>query len=248
MRRLCKIGLDIIQQRAVPRTKHQVLIHIVKYRDEIQEDIEQLEDHLLHVTQCRSMREQLEFWNLYLHRSYILSELCRPTIPTHYFQKENKELSQSLRNMCLKSLTNTVEAFLGFQNINKFASQSWAAVHRALSSALLLGILGEPFRNDHIQDLLSKLIAVMSEIVSSLDSNELLAPLTRSTAALRKLTPPQPGSAAPQMQNQFPFENPYNSDSSRSSSLPISVEGGSPYAFMNSIIWGHPDSSYFNDF
>jgi hypothetical protein len=253
MRRLCKTGLDIIQQRTIQRPRHQILTDIVKYRDEILENIGQLEDHLLDNAKCRSMREQLEFWNLYLHRSYILSELCRPTVQTHYFNKEDKELAQSLRKMCLESLANTVEAFLGFQNINKFASQSWAAAHRALSSALLLGILREPLRDNHVQGLLSKLIAVMSEVVSGVDISELSAPLVRSIAALRKLTPPQPVTTDQSMQDSFVFENLYNSDSSRASSMPsptpaMSGEGGSPYSILNSIIWGHNDSPYLNDF
>ena len=164
MRRLCKIGLDIVQQRAVSRPIQQQLLRIVEYRDQIQEDFERTEDHLQDISKCRSMRENLEFWNLYMHRSYIVSELCRPTIRRKHFHGEHKELAQFLMSLCFESLANTVEAFLGLQNITKFASQSWAAIHRSLSSALLLGILDEPAKSERFQKLVSKLVAVLREL------------------------------------------------------------------------------------
>jgi len=245
MRRLCKIGLDIVQQRAVSRSMHQQLLRIVEYRDQIQEDFEQMEDHLQDIAKCRSMRENLEFWNLYLHRSYILSELCRPTIRNKHFHGEHKELSQSLRSLCVESLANTVEAFLGLQNITKFASQSWAAMHRSLSSALLLGILGEPAKSERIQRLLSKLAAVISDVLTGVDPSELSAPLTRSVAALYKLIPQPPGNADSQNQNALAFGDFYRFDDqtvpgvSGSTTEPISpVERPSPYSILHSIFWG----------
>ena len=39
-----------------------------------------------------------------------------------------------------------VESLGGLQSITRFAIQSWAAVHRSLSCAVLLGILSEPSR------------------------------------------------------------------------------------------------------
>jgi hypothetical protein len=250
MRRLCKTGLDIVQQRATSRPIHQQLLRIVEYRDQIQEDFERMEDHLTDIAKCRSVREHLEFWNLYLHRSYILSELCRPTIRNQHYPAEHKELALSLRSLCVESLANTVEAFLGLQNITKFASQSWAAVHRSLSSALLLGILGEPSRNERVQSLISKLATVFSDNLSGIDPTELSTPLSRSVAALQKLIPNAPGLADDQNPNMFQFGNFYGLDSQTPSTMSESTalesllqmpppdDESSPYSILNSIIWG----------
>lgn len=64
MRHLCAIGLEIVQQRAVSRPMHQRLQRIVEYRDQIQEDLAQAEDHLTDIAKCRFMRDYLEYWNL----------------------------------------------------------------------------------------------------------------------------------------------------------------------------------------
>ena len=148
MRCLCKIGLNINRRKAVSQPTNVQILSIADQRDKIQDIVERMADHLADAGKCHSIKEQLEFWNLFLHRSYILSELCRPAITYHHRRKEHKELAASLRETCITNLANTVEAFLGLHNITEFATQSWAAVHRSLSSALLLGILGEPARNE----------------------------------------------------------------------------------------------------
>ena len=244
MRRLCKIGLDIVQQRALSRPFHQQLLRIVECRDQIQDDLKQMEDHLTDVTKCRSVREQLEFWNLYMHRSYILSELCRPTIGKQHNGGEHQEMALSLMSLCVESLIGTVEAFLGLQNTTQFASQSWAAVHRSLSSALLLGILGEAARSERVRSLVSKLAAVISEVLSGIDPSELSPPLTRSVAALHKLIV-----ADDWDKNLSPFGNFYGFDDQTtqtvsesttlvSSPYLLSDEQNSPHSVLNSIFWG----------
>jgi len=252
MRRLCKIGLDIVQQRAFSRPMDQGLLHIVEYRDQMQGDFDQMEDHLTDIAKCRSMREHLEYWNLYLHRSYILSELCRPAIRNKRYRGEHKELAQSLRLLCVESLANTVEAFLGLQNITKFAGQSWAAVHRSLSSALLLCIVGEPTQSERVRDLVSKLAVVISDILSGIDPTELSAPLTRSVAALHKLIPQPAETADSRNQNALPFGNFTGLDDQTARSMSGSTtmvsspqvssdDGPSPYSILNSILWGPVD-------
>ena len=254
MRRLCTIGLDVVQQRAVSRPMQQRLRQIVEYRDQIQEDFEQAQDHLTDITKCRLMRDYLEFWNLFMHRSYILSELCRPTIGKHHYRKEDKQLAGSLRALCIENLTNTVESFLGLQNITKFANQSWAAVHRSLSSALLLGILGEPGRNERVRKLMSKLAAIMTDVMSSVDSNEIATPLSRSVAALHKLIPHSPETGVGEInqymlsaEDFYQFDDQTTSSWSGSMGSPVQMasthDSNSPYSILNSIFWGSLEST-----
>jgi hypothetical protein len=247
MRSLCKIGLDIVRHRTGGRGSHHEMSRIVDFRQKLDELDAQAADHLQDAKRGRSMRDQLEYWNWFLHRSYVTSELCRPTINQG---KHPSELSISLRKTCLESLSGTVEAFIGLQNITAFALQSWAAVHRSLSSALLLAILGEPSRDERVHKLLNRLVAVMSVINSAVDPSELSAPITRSVAALVRLLPTA-SPPLPEVQNRNLGETTLAFDSpeldlfsakggSTDSSSPFFFgnEETSPYSIMDSILWG----------
>lgn len=174
MRTLCKTGLEIIHERNTYRDSKSEIAHLVETRKKLGAPLNNAGDHLRDNTLCRSIKQQLEYWNLYLHKSYIASELCRPILRKRRHSDSNiNDTSTSLRKICIESLADTVEAFIGLQNITKFASQSWAAVHRSLSSALLLGILREPSRNARVHMLLTKLVSVMSSINSGMDHRNL---------------------------------------------------------------------------
>jgi hypothetical protein len=239
MRRLCKIGLDIVQERSTPRPASQRLQRLVELRDQIQQDWNHAKHHLLDITKCRSMTEMLEYWNLYLHRSFILSELCRPSIQSRRRFRDSSDILNKFRELCIENLANTVDAFLGLHNITKFAMQSWAAVHRALSSALLLGILGEPSRNTRVQSLLSRLSALMSHVVITIDPSEMSAPLARSVEALSKLAAPHRASVSGRSMSGdslgfVPLMGPMQSSPDTS----VSDEDSSPFSILNSIFWG----------
>jgi hypothetical protein len=257
MRRLCKIGLNVVQERATARTYAQHIHHIARFRSEIDNISSNLVEHLTLAARCTSMKDQLEYWNFYMHRSYIMSELCRATIgrkrDSDRLQKDEKLLDKSLRSTCILNLSNTVEAFLGLHNVTRFAVQSWAAVHRSLSSALLLGILGEPRRDERANSLLLRLQTVMHNLQSNIDPMETSAPITRSLEALAKLMPrevPTDTFATSGFETPFAFETQELDSSSHTGSgsgpgtTPMhSFENdcNSPMSLLNSIIWGdHP--------
>jgi hypothetical protein len=238
MRSLCKIGLEIVNQRSTSRGSQHELLRIVQYREKINEIMDHAADHLRDTNMCRSIRDQLEHWNLYLHKSYITSELCRPTI-NH--RQHSSDLSSPLRKTCIDSLADTVEAFIGLQNITPFASQSWAAVHRSLSSALLLAILREPSRNERARNLLIKLISVMSSINSGVNPLENSAPITRSLDALKKLLPDDIAqSSVPGMERKLSYEHGdfERHSMSSASSITFGSSETSPYSIMDNILWG----------
>ncbi|KAL0257788.1 hypothetical protein SLS55_006952 [Diplodia seriata] len=265
MYRLCKVGLDIVSERALSHTPLETLSRIAQRRQEIQEIMFDAADYLRDSRKCRSMRNQLEHWALYLHMSYITSELCRPALsPT----VTEHDLARPLRKACIDSLANTVEAFLGLQNMTVFASRSWAAVHRSLSCALLLGILKEPERNDRARMLLEKLISVLTDITSKVDPTELSTPVTRSMIALRKLLNLQDARLQQQQLANSSSSQTIIPNTATASSTPnmtgYSIDDingaligddamfgvgqsplmadldseASPYALMDSIIWG----------
>jgi len=150
----------------------------------------------------------------------------------------------------------TVEAFLGVANAAPVYIRAWAVTHRGLSSALLLGILGEPVRNARAQALLNEFIKVMTAASSSgASANELSAPIQRSVSALRKLSATESrtpkvmedasgGGTMPAVEptDMFAASNALMNYDESQFFIPSPLSGfedeSSPYALMDSIIWG----------
>jgi hypothetical protein len=108
MKTLCKIGLGIIRDRSGSHDYEHELLVIIDRRDELAAMMRQALHHLRDATACKSMKDPLEHWNLYLHRSYVTSELYnRPTLKRGTV---DSELKAHLRETCIKSLADTVDA------------------------------------------------------------------------------------------------------------------------------------------
>lgn len=248
MKRLCGIGVSIICERSgEPNSQHELFL-IVRHRDELAVLMKQASHHLRVIASCRSMKDQLEYWNLSLHRSYITSELYRPALRRWFLEPESVAI---LKARCIESLADTVEAFLGLQNITLFARTSWAAVHRSLSSALLLGILKEPTRNQYIRTLLDRLIVVLADMSSTLNGPEVPMPIIRSVSALRRLNShrsdgvsflQEDSGTSPTRSYDGDTKGPLTFEFATSSASDVSI-GRSPYAMMDKILWdSQPDN------
>ncbi|CAD0030534.1 unnamed protein product, partial [Aureobasidium pullulans] len=250
MYRLCSVGLEIVRDRTKTMSSRELFARITNHRNEIDDIMAGTADYLRDSRTCKSVEESLEHWALYLHVSYIVSELCRPAISP---STASYELSKAFKQTCIDSLVSTVEAFLGLQNITPYARQSWAAVHRSLSSALLLGIMGEHAHNERARRLLGRFVALMSDMQSSLDPQELAAPMERAITALKKLNiqesrPPRfiediaMGGASAQSVTDS-SDSPGMAGVDHSSVFPSNTsalvdEEYSPYSVLNSILWG----------
>jgi hypothetical protein len=252
MYRLCKVGLDIVRDRARAASSREHVTRINQHREEIGNIMRDADEHLRDSRKCSSSRETLEHWALYLHTSYAMSELCRPAISP----RTSSDSVKAYKSTCVENLINTTEAFLGLNNITFFARQSWAAVHRALSSALLLGILGEHRKNERARKLVARFISLMSDITSSVDATEISAPVQRGIAALKKLNIEEsvgnvgdPASAAAQASPVDSGAAVLNVDSGQiytpaeSDTTATGEEESSPYSVLNSILWGKNGSS-----
>lgn len=253
MYKLCKVGLEIVRDRTKVMTSRELFARITTHRNEIDAIMRETVDYLRDSRKCRSVEESLEHWALYLHTSYIVSELCRPAISP---STANYELAKAFKQTCIDSLVSTVEAFLGLQNITPYARQSWAAVHRSLSSALLLGIMGEHAHNERARRLLGRFVSLMSDMQSALDPQELAAPMERAISALKKLNI-QENRPPPRFIEDIAMAGASTSHGDGMSSVtgmdhssiyPSSASGASatinpdeeysPYSVLNSILWG----------
>lgn len=247
MYKLCRVTLEIVRSRAQESDGN--TLHIIAQRGEIDHIMSEAVDYLKDVRTCRSIRDQIEHWNLYLHTSYIASELCRRAINPGVSQNEEW---RTLRVVCVDSLMNTVDAFLGLRNVSPSAARSWAAMHRGISSALLLAILRETVSNPRAQNLVRGMVSVLSDITASIDQAELPGPICRSIAALRKLSFQEPSvprtiddlvsgfspsNGAPRSQEirLSPQETRFFSTPSP---LLARNDEPSPYSLMDSILWG----------
>lgn len=134
-----------------------------------------------------------------------------------------------------------------------FARQSWAALHRALGSALLLGIIGEHNNDQRARKLVGRFINVMADITNSVDPQEISAPIQRGLSALRKLgiheaagsqfangvagATSHDGAAVDEngslKLNQAFMMTPSSSDTTGGE------EERSPYSVLNTILWGN---------
>jgi hypothetical protein len=147
-----------------------------------------------------------------------MSEVCREAIKPKIAPTE---FSLAMKSTCIDSLTNTVQGFLGLSRLTTFASHSWTALSRALSSALVLGVIGEAEVNDKVRSLLSQLLVCLREIMArNVDGTELSTPIKRWVATLSKLA-----------------TSKSNSSTSTSPMLELDSDD-SPYARVDEIIWG----------
>ncbi|EMC95612.1 hypothetical protein BAUCODRAFT_71670 [Baudoinia panamericana UAMH 10762] len=254
MYRLMKIGLDIVRDRATVASAVDQFERISEHQNAISTLMREAAPYLRDSRLCKSNIDMIEHWGFYLHTSYALSELYRPALSP---SKAESELLQTFSRPCIDNLTNVVESYLGLNNITSFARQSWSATHRALSSALLLGILREHTRNDRARMLLARFMAVMIEITNSISAQEISAPLQRALSALSKLkidevqgqdegygphvegaTSRSVGDRGSKADHQATIITPAHSDGSSS------LEDHSPHSVLNSILWGDPDFRY----
>ena len=254
MYRVSRVGLDIVNDRMKPMTVRETINRITQHRDALALIMTEAAEYLRDSRKCNSQRETLEHWGLYLHSSYIMSELCRPAISAN----ADPEITK-FKHTCVANLISTVEAFLGLNNIvsfnligreaelsngslqTSFARQSWAALHRALGSALLLGIMGETTRNERAKKLVSRFMNVMSDITNNLDPQEISLPIQRGLSALRRLTA-ETASTPASGGDGSGADKPEGTAAITPASLgsPLNKEDHSPYSVLNSILWGNP--------
>ena len=110
---VCKVGLEIVSERARLMSPREQIARITEHRESMARIVSDAAEYLRDSRKCTTNRETIEHWGLYLHSSYIMAELCRPAISPN----ADAELVRLFRSTCIDNLTNTVEAFLGLNNI-----------------------------------------------------------------------------------------------------------------------------------
>lgn len=158
---------------------------------------ERVAPHIRYKEQCRSVIDRLQHFAINLHTSFVISVCCRPAL--HRETQLLPEQKQFLTEKCQKNLTETVRMFLSMHQLSVIPTRSWAFTYHGLSSALLLGILGETKSSPEVRQLQGDLIAALSATAAKEQSSptvhipktdkdiELSGPLWRALTALRNI-------------------------------------------------------------
>jgi hypothetical protein len=152
-------------------------------------------------------------------------------------------------------MIDTVEAYLGLNGVTFLARQSWGAIHRGLSSALLLGILGEHRRHLRAADMIARFVNLMTELITNRDQNEWCLPMERGVRALKKFLAEVETSHASVRLDSSHFTKSRAAAASSLFSPAETVRGSdrysssspgtdsSPHSVLNMILWGEGDLS-----
>ncbi|KAK5191036.1 hypothetical protein LTR92_009248 [Exophiala xenobiotica] len=243
MKRLCAAILDIVRDRSASVSASQEVSLILKHRDRLIAIMGQAAPHLTNVSASTCMRDQLEHWNLSLHLSYVMFDLHRATL-----RNQTDAALRHLRDACVDSLASTVHAYLGLQNVSSTTRTSWIATQRALSSALLLGIIKEHAKNQRVRTLLQDLLTVMTNLNSDTVPSEVPAPIARAIAALRRFLHSSDAMEVdnPQWSGHVSMQGSRDGSRSYDTSTfnsPILTPGKSPhnhspFSLLGDILWG----------
>jgi hypothetical protein len=115
----------------------QLRVHEIReYKQQIQRILNEATPHLRYRESCRSLAEHIQRTELRLHSSYLLSVLCRESLDPHAHLDDQRRAA--IREDCLTSLINTIDAFVELHEINSHCSRSWISLQRSIASAFLL--------------------------------------------------------------------------------------------------------------
>lgn len=149
---------------------------------------------------CRSALDRLHYFAIRLHTSFVVSVCCRPALrrsESNHFTAEEKNI---LGEKCKENLTETVRMFLSMHQLSVIPTRSWAFTYHGLSSAVLLGILGETTADPEVRGLQGDLIEALSATAAKENKSppaiyihrterdiELSGPLSRALTALKNI-------------------------------------------------------------
>jgi len=144
---------------------------------------------------CKTVQDRLQYFAVRLHTSFVVSVLCRPALRRG---AHGMDLSQKahIAEKCKQNLTETVRMYLKMHSLSVIPTRSWAFTYHGLSSAVLLGILGETKTDPEVRQLQGDLISALSataakEQPSSVPKSdkdiELSGPLSRALVALKNI-------------------------------------------------------------
>ncbi|OAP55451.1 hypothetical protein AYL99_10424 [Fonsecaea erecta] len=180
MKQICQIGLEIVRDRSTRGAGQFSLEDISRYRVVLNDMSQEAAPYLKDATLCHTTKARLEYWSLYLHRSYVNAELYRTFL-------RDRSSSPDDMDAYVRCLSGTVTGFLHLQVIAPAVKQSSIFVQRALSSALMLCTMDDLARTRSVQYLVHNFISVMESPCTQCAEAHLPTPFSKSIAKLHEM-------------------------------------------------------------
>lgn len=155
--RIVSLSLELLRSRMQPETSHLRFREIREYKQRIQRMLAEATPHLRHREHCQTLAEHIERTELRLHSSYLLSVIFRVSLDTHAHLDEQRRAL--VRQDCVASLIDTVDAFVELHEINSHCSRSWISLQRSIASAFLLVANDDSTTTWELIDRLEKVLA-----------------------------------------------------------------------------------------
>ncbi|TPX12325.1 uncharacterized protein E0L32_006972 [Thyridium curvatum] len=191
---------DIIARRLNPdahanTTYEQILANC----DEFESIRTSVQPQLRSKEACKTAMDRLQYFAIRLHTSFTISVCCRPALRRGDGGNLDAVQKQQLGEKCKQNLTETVRMFLSMHQLSVIPTRSWAFTYNGLSSAVLLGILGETKTDPEVRQLQGDLIAALSATAAKEQTSppthiqksdrdiELSGPLSRALMALKNI-------------------------------------------------------------
>ncbi|CAI7647515.1 unnamed protein product [Penicillium viridicatum] len=134
--RIVSLALEVLRSRMYPGSSQTHIHEIREYKQQIHRMLAEATPHLRYRDNCRSLADHIERTELRLHSSYLLSVLCRISLDPHSHLEPPRRAM--IREDCIGSLINTIDAFVELHEINSHCSRSWISLQRSIASAFLL--------------------------------------------------------------------------------------------------------------
>lgn len=158
--RIVSLALEVLRSRMYPGSSQTHIHEIREYKQQIHRMLAEATPHLRYRDNCRSLAEHIERTELRLHSSYLLSVLCRVSLDPHSHLEPPRRAM--IREDCIGSLINTIDAFVELHEINSHCSRSWISLQRSIASAFLLVANDD---SPHTWQLIDRLEMVLADHV-----------------------------------------------------------------------------------
>ena len=194
MYHLCKKILDSVNNDSSSEPDFN---QIIKDSQEVENIREEVSPQFRHKDSCKTVQDRLQHFAIRLHTSFVVSVLCRPALRRGETIGMNAAQKDMLAEKCKQNLTETLRMYLKMHSLSVIPTRSWAFTYHGLSSAVLLGILGETKTDPEVRQLQGNLISALSATAAKDQTSahlpksekdiELSGPLSRALAALKNI-------------------------------------------------------------
>ncbi|CZR43625.1 uncharacterized protein FPRO_07458 [Fusarium proliferatum ET1] len=162
MRAICRISTTVLNNDSCYIAS--VTIDMLEQLDSLHR---KTKPYLQDPDRCKSSLEHLQHLALKMHKSFLVTFLCRPEIrnanrSSNQSQEVLSEQQLRIRGRAEENLFEAIKTFLEFRAVSAVPLRSWSMVHAALSSVLLLCIWEETRVKPECRCLREKVIEAFS--------------------------------------------------------------------------------------